>query len=78
MSIAIPLDPEGKPFKVEGRIMDSSNAVVRDFSDTGVGEPAYTRSFPPLSAGTYRLSVTITDKNGKANTLKTFPPLDVP
>ncbi len=57
--------------------MDSSNTVVREFTETGVNKPAFTEWLPPFRPGTYRLNVTITDKRDTAVVLNHFPPMNV-
>jgi hypothetical protein len=61
VTIDIPLAEEGRPFKVEGRIVDSRNVVVREFTEFG--------------SGRYRLRVVITDRTGKITVLDRFPAL---
>jgi hypothetical protein len=75
VTIDIPLGEEGRPFRIEGRIVDSRNVVVREFAEIDVNKSVFNKSFPPLGTGTYRLRVAITDKAGKVTVLDRFPPL---
>lgn len=78
MTVAIPLRETGRPFTVEGQIVDTSNNAVRQFIQTAVDKQFFAQSFTPFERGTYRLIVTITDNRGVAVTLGHFPPLTVP
>ena len=78
VGIDIPLSAAGRPFTIAGRVLDSGNNVVREFAETGVNEPVFRKSLPPLSPGAYRLSVTIIDRGGRFVVLDRFPPLTAP
>lgn len=67
-----------KAIHSEGRIVDSNNGLVREFIQTAVGKNVFVQSFSPFETGTYRLTVTITDKTGAVVKLDRFPPLTVP
>jgi len=75
VTIDIPLAEEGRPFKVEGRIVDSRNVVVREFMEFGVSKSVVSESFASLGSGSYRLRVVITDRTGKITVLDRFPAL---
>jgi hypothetical protein len=64
--------------RVEGRIVDSGNTVVREFIRTAVDKQVFVQSFTLFETGTYRLFPTITDKTGAVAKLDHFPPLTVP
>ena len=46
VGITIPLKEEGKPFTVEGSIVDSRNTVVREFKQTTMNGPASVLAVP--------------------------------
>lgn len=75
VTIDIPLSEEGGPFKVEGRIVDSRDVVVREFTEFGVSKSVVSESFASLVSGSYRLRVVITDRTGKITVLDRFPAL---
>jgi len=75
VTIDIPLAEEGRPFKVEGRIVDSRNVVVREFTEFGVSKSVFKTSFASVGPGTYRLRVVITDAAGKISVIDRFPAL---
>jgi len=75
VGIDVPLGEEGRPFRIEGGIVDSRNVVVREFTEIDVDKSVFNKSFPSLGPGTYRLRVVITDKGGKVAVLDLFPPL---
>ncbi len=75
VTIDIPLSEEGGPFKVEGRIVDSRDVVVREFTEFGVNKSVFKTSFASMGPGSYRLRVVITDAAGKITVLDRFPAL---
>jgi hypothetical protein len=77
VTVMIPLKEEGSPYRVEGRIVDSSDTVVREFTQKGVDKAVFIQTLPPFETGTYHLAVTITDKTGAVRKLDHFPPLTV-
>jgi hypothetical protein len=75
--IRVPLEQTGAPFRVKGTVTDSNDTKVREFDDRGVNLRIFSKDLPALPPGTYRLKMTITDKDSLAKELDRFPPLAV-